>query len=168
MRLPNDVGVTMAVTGQVSVDECIRKSEIENLSVLTSGPIPPNPAEMLHSDRFGELVKQLLERFDRVVFDSPPLLPVTDAAILARVVDGVVVVARGFSTQRRATAQALRILLDVKAHVVGVVINAVDLSRRDYKDYYYYYRRDGYYTRDPGETNILKSPPPPDQGASAH
>jgi capsular exopolysaccharide synthesis family protein len=161
MRMSNDVGVTMACTGQAPLDECLRDSVVANLSVLTSGPIPPNPAEMIHSTKFEALVKQLLERFDRVVFDSPPILPVTDAAILAQVVDGVVVVARGFRTQRTATGQAIRLLLDVKAHVIGVVLNAVDLSRRDYKEYYYYYRREGYYTKDPDEKNLLRTPSSP-------
>lgn len=158
-RLTNDVGVTLACTGQASIDECVRQSElVPSLYVMTSGPIPPNPAEMIHSERFAELVKGLLARFDRVVFDSTPLLPVTDAAILARVVDGVVVVARGFRTQRTVTAHALKMLQDVKAQVIGVVLNAVDLSRRDYKEYYYYYRRDGYYTKDPNERNLLVTP----------
>jgi capsular exopolysaccharide synthesis family protein len=152
-RIPNDVGVTLACTGQASLDECIRSTDIPNLSVMTSGPIPPNPAEMLQSERFAELITQLRDRFDRVVFDSPPTLPVTDGAVLARVLDGVVLVARAFKTDRNAAAMAVRSLLDVKAHIVGVVINAVNLSRRDYKEYYYYYRREGYYRS--GEEEVL-------------
>jgi capsular exopolysaccharide synthesis family protein len=156
-RMVNDVGVSLACTGQASLDECIRETGIENLSVLTSGPIPPNPAEMLHSERFAELVKQLRERFDRIIFDSPPVLPVTDAAVLARVLDGIVIVARGFKTDRNAAIMSVRQLRDVNAHIVGVVINAVDLGRRDYKQYYYYYRREGYYKS--GEENVLRSAP---------
>jgi capsular exopolysaccharide synthesis family protein len=161
-RLVNDVGVTMACTGQTPLDECIRDSGVDKLSILTSGPIPPNPAELLHSDRFRALVTELQGKFDRIVFDTPPILPVTDAAILAQLVDGVVMVARGFSTQRTASLQASRLLLDVKAHIVGVVLNAVDLSRSDYKEYHYYYRRDGYYVHD-GSERTLRS----DASASA-
>jgi capsular exopolysaccharide synthesis family protein len=143
--LSNDVGVTLACAAQLPIDECIRQTEVDNLSVLTSGPIPPNPAEMLHSERFAELVAELRTRFDRVIFDSPPVLPVTDAAVLSRLIDGMVVVGRGFKTDRNAVSTALRALIDVKTHIIGVIINAIDLRRRDYKEYYYYYRREGYY-----------------------
>jgi Mrp family chromosome partitioning ATPase len=82
---------------------------------------------------------------------------VTDAAVLARVLDGIVIVARGFKTDRNAAIMSVRQLRDVNAHIVGVVINAVDLGRRDYKQYYYYYRREGYYKS--GEENVLRSAP---------
>jgi len=146
-KVSNDVGVTMAVTGQATIDECIRETPIPNLYVLTSGPIPPNPAEMLHSERFEKLAAQLREKFDRVVFDSPPQLAVTDSAILGQLVDGTVVVARSSRTDRAAIRQAVRQLRDVNAPLAGIVLNAVDLSRSDYGEYYYY-RREGYYTAD--------------------
>jgi capsular exopolysaccharide synthesis family protein len=164
-RMPNDVGVSLACTGQVALDECVRETDIPCLSVLTSGPIPPNPAEMLHSDRFAEIVTQLRGKFDRIIFDSPPVLPVTDAAVLARLLDGVVLVARGFKTDRNAVGIALRQLLDVNTHIVGVIINAVDLARRDYKGYYYYYRREGYYKS--GEESVLaEASAPPSTGST--
>jgi len=144
-RKSNDLGVTMAISGQAPIEECIQETDIPNLSVLTSGPIPPNPAELLDSIKFKELTIELRRRFDRVVYDSPPILPVTDAAILSQLVDGVVVVSRGFSTQKAAVRQALRLLKDVKSRLVGVVLNAIELSRHDYREYHYYYKRDGYY-----------------------
>jgi capsular exopolysaccharide synthesis family protein len=162
-KLPNDLGVTMAISNQAPIDECIRESSIRNLWVLTSGPLPPNPAELLQSDRFAALARELYSKFDRVVFDSPPILPVTDAAILSRLVDGVVVVARAFSTQKSAARQAVKQLLDVKAHVIGVVLNAVDLGRHDYREYHYYYKRDGYYSS-PEAPRLVD---PPADGASA-
>ena len=144
-KMPNDVGVSLACAGHIPLDEAIRETDIPGLSLLTAGPVPPNPAELLHSERFAEMVTALRGKFDRVIFDSPPILPVTDAAVLSRLLDGVVVVARGFRTDRNAVAVALRALLDVNTHIVGVIINAIDLDRRDYKPYYYYYRREGYY-----------------------
>lgn len=146
-RVGNDVGVTMAVTGQASLDDCIHETPIPNLFVLTSGPIPPNPAEMLHSERFERLAAQLREKFDRIVYDSPPQLAVTDSAILAQVVDGAIVVARSLRTDRSAVKQAVRQLRDVNAPLAGIVLNAVDMRRSDYGEYYYY-RRDGYYAAD--------------------
>lgn len=144
-RMANDVGVSMEVTGQATLDECIRATPIENLSLLTSGPIPPNPAEILQSERFRELVVELGKRYDRIVFDSPPLLPVTDGAILSKYVDGVILVTWGFRTQRNAARHAVRLLRDVKAHIVGAVLNAVDVGRSEYREYQYY-RRDAYYS----------------------
>jgi len=142
----NDTGVTLALSGQAPLEECIRPTDIPNLSLLTAGPIPPNPAELLHSERFRQLVQTVGEQFDRIIFDSPPLLPVTDAAILSQLVDGVVVVSRCFRTPRPALAQTLRTLKDVKANVLGVILNAVDFDRHDYKEYHYYYRRGYYYS----------------------
>ncbi len=144
-RMHNDIGVSMEVTGQAPLDECIRATPIENLSLLTSGPIPPNPAEILESERFRQLVEELSKRFDRIVFDSPPLLPVTDGAILSKYVDGVILVTWGFRTQRNAARHAVRLLRDVKAHIVGAVLNAVDVGRSEYREYQYY-RRDAYYS----------------------
>ncbi len=163
---PNDVGVTLAVTGQASLDECIRETAVENLWVLTSGPVPPNPAEMLQSDAFKRLAEQLHERFDRVIYDSPPILPVTDAAILGKLTDGIVVVARAFRTDRSAVRQGIRHLLDVKDHVIGVVLNDVDFGRGEYgkySGYHYYYRRKPYYAADeqPLHADGPEAPPPP-------
>jgi len=150
--VPNDVGVSMLASGQATFEECVNTSDVDNLDVLTAGPIPPNPAEILQSERFKSIVQDLLSRYDRVIFDSPPVLAVTDAAVLAQLVDGVVVVSRSFRTHRSATRQAARILLDVKAHVIGVVLNAVDFSRDDYRDYHYYYKRGyGYTSEEPRE-----------------
>jgi len=145
-QLPNDVGVTMVISNQATIEDSVRQSGIPNLFVLTSGPLPPNPAEILQSEQFERLTKELLKRFDRVVYDSPPILPVTDAAILSRSVDGVVVVARAFSTPKTAARQSVKQLLDVRAHVIGLILNAVELDRSDYREYHYYYKRDGYYS----------------------
>jgi succinoglycan biosynthesis transport protein ExoP len=136
--LPNDLGLTMCVTGQLPIEECIRESGVDNLSVLTSGPLAPNPSELMHSHKFAALVEELKARYDRIVFDSPPVLPVTDAAILSQLVDGTIMVFRGFSTPLGAARQALRRLRDVKGHIIGVVLNAIDSSSADYRTSYYY------------------------------
>ncbi len=157
-RISNDVGVSLVVTGQAPLDECIRESGIPNVWVLTSGPIPPNPAELLESHRFRDLVETLKSKFDRIVFDSPPVLPVTDAAILSRLVDCVVVVVRAFRTDKYAVRQAVKQLLGVKGHLAGIVLNDVNLSRAEYgkySEYHYYHSRN--YSANPAEP-ALKPP----------
>src|SRR5262249_16890956 len=104
-----------------------------------------------HASRFHEIMAELCSRFDRVLFDSPPLGAVTDATVLSTQVDGVVLVAKSARTTREMLAQTRRQLSDVKANVLGCVLNDVDLSRREngYNYYYYYYyQRYGYYYGD--------------------
>lgn len=140
----NDYGVTSALL-ESPEDVVVHESEVQNLSVLPSGPLPPNPAELLHSDAFRALIEHLGQRFDRVIIDSPPVLPVTDAAVLSTRVDGALLVVRASATTREVAQRAARSLRDVGGRIVGVVLNAVDLESRRYGFYrYYYYRREGY------------------------
>lgn len=137
----NDYGLSSMLTAGMAGVDAIRKTRVENLDILTSGPVPPNPAELLESDRFREVVAELLSQYDRVVFDSPPVTPVTDAAILAGVMDGVVLVVRASSTSKEMMGRAVELLTAVNANLVGVVLNDVDLTRRRNGSYYYYYYR---------------------------
>jgi capsular exopolysaccharide synthesis family protein len=128
-----------------SLLDIIRPTEVPNLSVVTTGPLPPNPAEILHSDVFGRLLAALSDQFDHVVVDSPPVAPVTDAAILSTRVDATILVVRAFKTSKELARRAVRSLRDVGNHRVGTVLNAVDFDRREYGYYqYYYYRREAY------------------------
>lgn len=141
----NDLGVSSAVLDHSVLDQLDLSTKVPNLSVLPCGPHVPSPAELLHSESFSRLLDELQRRYDRVVIDSPPIAPVTDATILSTKVDGTVVVVRAFHTTRDLAKQALRALKDVGGPIVGVVLNAVDLGRREYGYYqYYYYKRDGY------------------------
>lgn len=141
-----DSGVTDLLVGKATIDEVACPTGIDNLWSIPAGPIPPNPADMLHSERFRRFIAELAERFDRVVIDSPPLVAVTDAAVISRLVDGTVLVVRAFKTSKHLSAQGLRALRDVDSPVIGSVLNAVNLSRHEYSYYYhyYYYKRDGY------------------------
>jgi capsular exopolysaccharide synthesis family protein len=143
--MTNHVGVTTALIDPDSFPDIIRPSQVPNLSVVTTGPIPPNPAEILHSDAFQRLLSRLSSQFDHVVVDSPPVAPVTDAAILSTRVDATILVLRAFKTSKDLARRAVRSLRDVGNHRVGTVLNAVDFGRRDYGYYqYYYYNREGY------------------------
>lgn len=150
-RVPNDVGLSLAITGNVPLEECIHETDIDNVYVLPSGPIPPNPSELLQSERFRDLLRELSSKFDRVIFDSPPILPVTDAAVISQAVDGTVIVARAFRTNRIAVRQAVKQLLDVNGGIVGLVLNDVDFAKGEYgrySEYYYQYKYGYYHERD--------------------
>ncbi|MBM4356573.1 MAG: polysaccharide biosynthesis tyrosine autokinase [Deltaproteobacteria bacterium] len=140
----SETGVSTALLGG-SLDEAITETVVPNLSVLPAGPIPPNPAELLHTERFKQLVLELRGRFDRVIIDSPPVVAVTDPTILSTLVDGTVLVVRAFKTRKELARHAIRSVQDVGGKLVGGILNAVDFSKIEYKYSYYYYRREGYY-----------------------
>lgn len=139
--IPNNTGLTTALLAgdQLAIEGQLQSTEIANLHVLTSGPIPPNPSELLGSHRMGHLVKQLGSQADMVIFDSPPVLAVTDAAVLGRQVDGVLLVADAGATREQALANAASELKKTGANVLGVALNRLDVRSGGYYYYYYYY-----------------------------
>ncbi len=153
----SDVGLTTALVEDNNVDHAA-ETDIPNLSVYVAGPHPPNPAELLQSERFKTVLKRLMGKYDYVILDSPPVLAVTDAAVLSTLVDGVVMVTRAFQTRKELSQHALRRLTDVGAHVAGVVLNAVNLTKDEYKYSYQYYRRGGYYA-DERPSRTIAAPP---------
>jgi polysaccharide biosynthesis transport protein len=160
----SDIGVTTALV-DLDIDRVIMDTGVPDLSVIPAGPIPPNPAELLHSERFKKLLAKVSERFDRVIIDSPPVVPVTDAAILSTLVDGTVLVVRAFKTSQELARHALRALADIGANKAGAVLNAVNLSRHEYKySHYYHYRKDGYYAQDDEMAARLAAIPRDDAG----
>ena len=144
--LDNERGVSSVILGDASWSEVVRPGGMEGLDIITCGPIPPNPAELLHTDRFKALLKDLAGHYDRVLFDSPPVAAVTDALVLSSMMDGVILVVQAGKTSLQAAQQAKKSLLDVGAKVFGVVLNDVDLEHKQYGGYYrqYYYYRSGY------------------------
>lgn len=146
LGMDNDRGLTALLLKEATVEEVVRETEVKNLFVLPCGIQPPNPSEIIGSERFAEVLAELSTKFDRVIFDSPPVSAVTDAVVLSTKVDGVVVVARAGSTTRDMARQTGSRLRNVSAPVLGVVMNAVDLSAKSY-GYYSYYNRYGYYNR---------------------
>ena len=138
--LPDGIGLTSVLLDEKMLGAAVRNTEVENLFVLPCGPLPPNPAELLHTERFRTLVAELGRRYDRILFDSPPVAAVTDAMILAAEVDGVVILAKAGHTTKDQVLRARRALQDVQARVVGAILNAVDLEkRRGYYSHYYAY-----------------------------
>ena len=131
-------GVTTALLDPSRLDEAVKESVVPNLWVLPAGPMPPNPADLVHSDAFGRLLETLKARFDLIVVDSPPVCIVTDAVVLSTRLDATVLVLRARRTRRDAARRALRALTDVGGNVAGFVLNAVTRSSGQYQ--YSYYR----------------------------
>ena len=141
--IDNGVGLSTAILGEAETHEITRPSGVPGLDIVPCGPIPPNPTELFHTERFKKIVRKLSEMYDRVIFDSPPATMVADPLILSSMMDGVVLVIKGAKTTRGALQHAIRQFRDVRARILGAVVNDLDLESREYG--YYYYRRYGYY-----------------------
>ena len=145
-ELPNDWGLTGALFGEyLRPKDAPLLTPVENLSVIPSGPLPPNPSEILGSKRMESFIEDLKLRADVIIFDSPPLLTVTDSNVLSTKVDGVVLVADCGSTRRDAIQKAAESLRKVGAQILGTVLNRVNTRSSGYYYYYYsqYYDQDG-------------------------
>ncbi len=137
-------GLTSVLLETCTLDEAIRKTDQVGMDVLPCGPLPPNPAELLHTERFVKILEMLGEKYDRILLDSPPINAVTDAVILSQMVDGIILVVKSSKTAKDAVRRASRKLQDVQANVLGVVLNDVDMEEGGYGHHYYYNRYYGY------------------------
>ncbi len=142
--LSNSCGLTTALLQESrALDGCLQQTNVEHLRVLTSGPLPPNPSELLGSQRMRHLIEQLKKEADAIVFDSPPALAVTDAAVLSNEVDGVLLVVDAGQTRREFAQHARETLVGVGATVLGVALNKLSERAAGSYYYYYYYASDG-------------------------
>ncbi|MCZ0891361.1 CpsD/CapB family tyrosine-protein kinase [Ligilactobacillus saerimneri] len=128
-ELPNNRGLTTILTSglsKIDLNEVIPNSGIKNLDVLTAGPIPPNPSELLNSKRMLNFLRAVEPMYDLVVIDVPPLLEVTDTQVLSDKLDGIVLVVRAGVTQKAGVARAVEMLKISKARLLGYVLNDAD------------------------------------------
>jgi succinoglycan biosynthesis transport protein ExoP len=138
-------GLSNVLTGSTTIDQAItRTSILPNLFILPAGTPPPNPAELLASSNMRDILEQVRKDYDHIVVDTPPSLSVTDAVVLSQRADAVVLVIRSGQTTKQSLRRARDLLAQVNAKVVGVLLNAVDLSS---PDYYYYYEYQGKYAQ---------------------
>jgi capsular exopolysaccharide synthesis family protein len=138
-EVDNLFGLTSVLTKKKTIQTAAQTSVYnENLYVLPSGPIPPNPSELLGSNTMKEFINQVQEEFDIVLFDAPPVLAVADASILGKEVDGTLLVAKSHSTEKDQLIKAKKLLEQTINNVLGVVMNGKD--KKD-SQYYYYYGR---------------------------
>lgn len=137
-------GLSTYLSRQVEIDPLIQKIWVPNLSILPCGPIPPNPAELISSERMRDLLRQLTEKYDHVLIDSPPLTNVTDPVILSTMVDGVILVVQAGRSTRDLVRRARTELSSVGAKIFGVVLNNLDIKREGYDSYLSTYGSYGY------------------------
>ena len=138
-------GLSNVLTGSATLQQTITTSPIlPNLFIMPAGTPPPNPAELLASSNMRDLLAELRQQFDHIVIDTPPTLSVTDAVVLSPRADATILVIRSGQTTKQALRRSRDILMQVNAHVAGVLLNAVDLTS---PDYYYYYEYQGKYSQ---------------------
>jgi capsular exopolysaccharide synthesis family protein len=135
----NTKGLSDVLSMQAEVDDTIQESEIPNVSFITAGTTPPNPSELLSSHKVKELIISTKKIFDIIIFDTPPSAVVTDAMILSRVVDGVVMVVESGKTSKRALPRIFKVLQDSNAKVIGVILNRLSPASSNYYYYHSYY-----------------------------
>jgi len=141
LGMVENVGMTNVLSGAAELDEVLQPTVNPAVTVLASGPHPPNPSELLGSSRLQTMLATLRLQFDYIVFDAPPLLPVTDGAVLTALTDGAILVARHGHTERDKLARAAENLRGVDGRVLGTILNMVPVKSSGY-DYAYYYETD--------------------------
>jgi len=141
----NEKGLSNYIIGLVDIKDVIHNNIINNLDLLTSGPIPPNPSELLHTKRFEELKTFLNNNYQKVIIDSPPINAVTDALILSKYVDGTIIIIKSGATTREMANNAINKIINVESNILGIVLNEFKHEERSYR----YYRKYGgyYYTK---------------------
>jgi polysaccharide biosynthesis transport protein len=137
--LENTLGLSSFLTGTATLREVIQQSQVPNLFVIPCGPIPPNPGELILSNRFTRMMEAMREYFDYVIVDSPPLSNVSDGRVLANTCAAVIVVIKACATSRHAIKRAVEHLNDSRSRLAGVVLNDIDVRSRS-GDYAYYYK----------------------------
>ena len=158
--VPATVGVTNYILSRDEVDNFVTHTEVPGLDILLCGPLPPNPSEILHTDRFKQLVAELQSKYETVIFDSPPVEIVSDALVIASLVDGVVIVAHCERSTRESVRSAVTSLRSVQANLMGIVLSRTSIRGAGY-GYYYNgrYRRGQYryrYAADRDDTSIVR------------
>ncbi|MBI5198916.1 MAG: polysaccharide biosynthesis tyrosine autokinase [Nitrospirae bacterium] len=139
LNIDNSIGLSDYLSGQKDVGAILKKTSVTNLYAITSGPIPPNPSELLGSKKMTDLIDQMKPLYDYIIIDSPPIFGVSDGVILSTIADGVIIVIQAGETPREAVQRAKKVLFDVDANVLGVVLNGINLESPDYGYYYHYY-----------------------------
>ncbi|MDM8312484.1 MULTISPECIES: CpsD/CapB family tyrosine-protein kinase [Clostridium] len=137
LGIPNSGGMTNLLIQKKQIDECIMETEIQNLYVITSGPIPPNPAELLGSKRMKSLIKEFENVFDVTLIDAPPVLAVTDAQILSTICSGIILTTAYGESEKEAVIKAKDLLDKTGSKILGVVLNKIPMKNsRKYGKYY--------------------------------
>ena len=145
LNLGKEPGITNFLSGDSdNFNDVIKETEIKNLFAVTSGIIPPNPSELLGSNKMNTLIDDLEKDWDIILFDSPPLVAVTDATMVSKAIDKIIIVVKVGHTDKKAFEHTIQNLKNVNAPIGGVVLNAIT-QNNSYGNYYYYYQYYNYY-----------------------
>lgn len=136
-RLSNGIGLSTVLAKKTTVEKATHSTQVENLDLIAAGPIPPNPSELLSSKMMDRVLEELKAIYDVIILDAPPMMQVADTRLLARKVDGVVLVVGCDKSDRQMVVKAKEQLMLADAHILGVVLNKREPQGSD--DYYYYY-----------------------------
>jgi len=136
-RLENIRGLSNLLIDEATLEEAINRTNINNLHIITCGPIPPNPSELLGSNRMKNVIKKAQEQYDIILIDTPPVLAVTDAQVLSNIVDGAILVIRSGQTEFESAIKAKESIEQAKGKLLGVILN--DQKKNTADNYYYYY-----------------------------
>jgi Mrp family chromosome partitioning ATPase len=156
LGLDRNAGLTTALVGAADVNDLLQPWGDDSLYVLASGQIPPNPSELLGSDEMRTLILRLEQAFDTVVIDAPPLLPVTDAAVLSQHVGGVVLVVGSRKLRHQDLEKSLNSMQMVGANILGVLLNRLPTNGPDAYSYSYYSHEDEHQTRGKAQPGKMK------------
>ncbi|MDD3581972.1 MAG: polysaccharide biosynthesis tyrosine autokinase [Desulfobacca sp.] len=149
LEIDKEPGLSNFLVGDIDTLPVV-ETQVPHLFVVPSGPTPPNPSELLGSERMREFLRRARERFGQIILDSPPLTSVTDAAILASLAEGTLFVVKAEAVNRKTAQSAREQLQGVQAHVLGAILNDVPIQRDGYYYQYYYHRYYTYYTSEDG------------------
>lgn len=143
-NLSNKVGLSSCISMGTALSDAVQKTSIEGLYALTGGVIPPNPSELLGSEQMKNVLQRAKEQYDYVLIDTPPVMPVTDALIVGRFVDGMILVIASAEVKVEMARDVKKQLVNAGANILGVVLNKVRSEHHGYGyGYYYYYGNDG-------------------------
>lgn len=143
-NLSNKVGLSSCISMDTALSDAVQKTSIEGLYALTGGVIPPNPSELLGSEQMKNVLQRAKEQYDYVLIDTPPVMPVTDALIVGRFVDGMILVIASAEVKVEMARDVKNQLVNAGANILGVVLNKVRSEHHGYGyGYYYYYGNDG-------------------------
>lgn len=143
-NLSNKVGLSSCISMGTALSDAVQKTSIEGLYALTGGVIPPNPSELLGSEQMKNVLQRAKEQYDYVLIDTPPVMPVTDALIVSRFVDGMILVIASAEVKVEMARDVKNQLVNAGANILGVVLNKVHSEHHGYGyGYYYYYGNDG-------------------------
>jgi len=150
-NLENGGGLSTLLSNELSddeIDKVVRQDEKTKLYLMTSGPVPPNPAELIGSEQMATLLRMLQQRFTHIVVDSPPIASFTDGVLIASMVDGVILVVNSGTSSRQVVRRTRHLLNEIGAKIFGVVLNKVNLKAQDQYYYQSYYHHNYYRSSD--------------------